>query len=49
MWVDVVLVYLIEEDLCGVGIANALHWFGEDLFAPGREINMKKGIFVKDA
>ena len=49
VWVDVVLVNLIEEDLCGVGIVNALHLFGKDLFAPGREINMEKDVFVKDA
>ena len=49
VWVDVVLVNLIEEDLCGVGIVDALNLFGKDLFAPGREISMEKGVFVNDA
>ena len=49
VWVDVVLVNLIEEDLCGVGIVDALNLFGKDLFAPGREISMEEGVFVNDA
>ena len=47
--VDVVLVYLIEEDLRGVGMANALYLFGKDLFASGREISMEQDVFVNDA
>ena len=34
VWVDVVLVNLIEEDLCGVGIANALHLFRKESVCP---------------
>ena len=49
VWVDVVLVNLIEEDLCGVGIVDALNLFGKDLFAPGRKVSMEKGVFMNDA
>ena len=49
VWVDAVLVNLIEEDLCGVGIVYDLNLFGKDLFAPCREISMEEGVFVNDA
>ena len=42
--VDVVLVDLIEEDLCGVRIVDALNLVGKDLFACGW-----KGVFVNNA
>ena len=49
MWVSVVLVDLIEKDLCGVGIVDALNLFGKDKFAPGRKVSMEKGVFMNDA
>ena len=39
--VDVVLVDLIEEDLCGVRIVDALNLVGKDLFAPGWKVCME--------
>ncbi len=49
VWVAVVLVTLIEEDLCGVGVVDALNLFGKDLFAPGRKVSMENGVFMNDA
>ena len=49
VWVDVVLVNLIEEDLCGVGIVDDLNLFGKNLFAPGRKVSTEKGVFMNDA
>ena len=48
MWVNA-LVNLIEENLCGVGIMNVPQLLGKDLFAPGREINVKVDVSVDDA
>ena len=41
VWVDVVLVDLIEEDLCGVRIVDALNLVGKDLFAPGWKVGVE--------
>ena len=38
---------LIEEDLCGVGVVDALNLLGKDLFAPGRKVSMEKGCFYE--
>ena len=48
VWVNA-LVNLIEDDLCGVGIVDVPQLFGKDLFAPGREINVKVDASVDDA
>ena len=49
VWVDVVLVDLIEEDLCGVRIVDALNLVGKDLFAPCWKVCMELSVFVYNA
>ena len=43
------LVNLIEKNLCRIGIVSVSHLLGKDLFAPGREISVKKGVSMDNA
>ena len=47
-WVNV-LVNLIEENLCRIGIVSVSYLLGKNLFAPGREISVKEGVSMDDA
>ena len=49
MCVDVVLVDLIEKDLCGVRIVDALNLVGKALFASVWKVCMKLSVFVNNA
>ena len=48
VWVDV-LVNLMKKNLCRIGIVGALYLLGKNLFAPGREISVKKGVSMDNA
>ena len=48
VWVNV-LVNLIEENLCRIGIVSVSYLLGKNLFAPGREISVKEGVSMDDA
>ena len=46
VWVNVVMVDLVEENLCGLWIVDVLNRVGWNLCASGRQICMKVDVVV---